>query len=77
MGYDVPYGNTNFVDEGRTGYLYPVNTEDSEDERNVASLAQAILRVYRDGYSESDLYDKAKPYLLENVAKAWKGVLRW
>ena len=75
VGYDVPYGNTNFVDEGRTGYLYPVNTEDLEDERNVKSLAQAILRVYRDGYSESDLYDKAKPYLLENVAKAWKGVL--
>lgn len=77
IGFDVPYGNQTFIDNGQNGYLLEYNEEWS-DEQKVASLAKAIVRLF----TEADLaafskhsYQLAVPYLQDNIAAKWQSLL--
>ena len=78
IGFDVRYGNPNFIDDGKNGYLIPVHDKIEKQER-VQKLAEAIVRLF----TEADLeefhkhsYHKANEYLTTEVEKKWKNILK-
>ncbi len=78
IGFDVRYGNPNFIDDGKNGYLIPVHDKMEKQER-VDKLAECIMRLF----TEADLerfhehsYEKAKAYLTPEVEKKWKNILK-
>lgn len=78
IGFDVRYGNPNFIDDGENGYLIPVHDKMEKQER-VEKLADCIVRLF----TEADLdrfhkhsYDKAKAYLTMEVEKKWESILK-
>lgn len=77
IGFDVRYGNPNFIDDGKNGVLIPVKENMSNNER-VKLLARAIIKLFAnedmDGVHEHS-YEKAKEYLTEEVEKRWKNLL--
>lgn len=77
IGFDVPYGNQTFIEDGKNGYLIPYD-EDWPEKDKVEKLCAAITKLFKD----TDLkkfgqysYKIAEPYLTDNVAKKWGNVL--
>lgn len=78
IGFDVRYGNQNFVDEGENGYKIAVyETMDSRE--RIRELTDRIVRLF----TEADLdafhrhsYEKAQAYLTTEVEKRWAEILR-
>ena len=77
IGFDVRYGNQNFIDEGQNGYKITL-TDDMEEKEKVEQLADRSVRLF----TEADLerfhahsYEKAKEYLTEEVVERWKKLL--
>lgn len=73
IGFDVRYGNQNFIDDGENGYKIPVHDRMESSER-IDKLAEAIIKMF----TEADLdafhahsYEKAKNYLTSEVEKRW------
>jgi accessory Sec system glycosylation protein GtfA len=75
VGYNVDYGNTNFVVKGRTGILCPVDVDDSESDKNISALVEGIRKSVNELDNNEFVYDIAKQYLKPQVAKAWKELL--
>lgn len=78
IGFDVPYGNQTFIDDGENGYLLPYE-EDWSEQKKCASLTDAIIKLFDyDDLSpfEKHSYELAEPYLKENIAKRWEKVLK-
>lgn len=78
IGFDVRYGNPNFIDDAENGYLIPVHNKMEKQER-VEKLAACIVRLF----TEADLerfhahsYEKAKAYLTKEVEEKWRGILK-
>ena len=78
IGFDVRYGNQNFVDQGKNGYKIPVHDKMESKER-VAKLAYCIIRLF----TEADLeafhvhsYQKATEYLTTEVEKRWETLIK-
>lgn len=74
IGFDVPYGNPTFIDDGKNGYLLPYKKEWSETKK-YQELTKAIIKLF----TESDLeeftkhsYKVASQYLIDNVAETWR-----
>lgn len=76
VGYDVDYGNTNFVVEGRTGILCPVDVDNRDSDENIFTLTQGIRKAVNELDNYEFVYDVAKQYLKPQVAKAWKELLK-
>lgn len=76
VGYDVDYGNTNFVVEGRTGILCPVDVDNRDSDENIFTLTQGIRKAVNELDNYEFVYDVAKQYLKPEVAKAWKELLK-
>lgn len=76
VGYDVDYGNTNFVVEGRTGVLCPVEVDNRISDKNISMLAWGIRKAVNELDNNEFVYDVAKQYLKPQVAKAWKELLK-
>ena len=76
VGYNVDYGNTNFVIEGRTGILCPVNVYDGDSHENISMLAWGIRKAINELDNYEFVYDVAKQYLKPQVALAWKELLK-
>jgi len=78
IGFDVRYGNQNFVDHGKNGYKIPVHDKMESKER-VAKLAECIVRLFteadRNAFHEHS-YKKAKEYLTTEVEKRWETLLK-
>ncbi|MGN1383318.1 MAG: accessory Sec system glycosyltransferase GtfA [Eubacterium sp.] len=77
IGFDVPYGNPTFIDDGKNGYLIPVDENMSIPER-ISALADRTVRLF----SEADRsafqrrsYEIASGFLTEKVMQRWKTVL--
>lgn len=77
IGFDVRYGNQNFIDGGQNGYKITL-TDAMEEKEKVEQLADRIVRLF----TEADLenfhahsYEKAKEYLTEEVVERWKKLL--
>lgn len=74
IGFDVPYGNPTFIDNGRNGYLLPYD-EDWSDTKKCHELSAAIVKLFKQRDLKSfhiHSYQIAEPYLRGNVAKTWK-----
>lgn len=78
IGFDVRYGNPNFIEDAANGYLIPVHDKMEKQER-VEKLAASIVRLF----TEADLdsfhahsYEKAKAYLTREVEEKWKNILK-
>ena len=73
IGFDVRYGNQNFIDDGQNGYKIPVHDKMDTKER-IQKLTECLVRLF----TEADLekfhehsYEKAKTYLTSEVEKRW------
>ncbi len=78
IGFDVRYGNPNFIDEGKNGYLITVHDKMEKGER-IQCLAECIIRLFTEANIEAfhrHSYEKAKVYLTEEVEKKWKELLK-
>ena len=78
IGFDVRYGNPNFIDDGKNGYLIPVYDKMEKKER-IQKLTECIIRLFTEADLESfhkHSYDKAKTYLTTEVEKKWKNILK-
>lgn len=78
IGFDVRYGNQNFIDDGENGYLITVHDKMEKKER-IQKLAECIIRLF----TEADLeafhkhsYKKARSYLTETVQNRWAALLK-
>ena len=47
IGFDVRYGNPNFIEDGENGYLISVNDKMEKRER-VQKLADCIVRLFKE-----------------------------
>ena len=76
VGYNVDYGNTNFVVEDKTGILCPVDVVDRDSDENISMLSWGIRKAVNELDNYEFVYDVAKQYLKPEVAKAWKELLK-
>ena len=77
IGFDVPYGNQTFIQDGVNGYLLPV-AENHVVDVITKSYKDAIVRLYEEGNIEAmrqKSYDFAKGFLTSQVKAAWKQLL--
>lgn len=77
IGFDVRYGNPNFIDDGENGYLIAVNDKMEKRER-VEKVAECIVRLFKEADLESfhqHSYKKAKKYLTGEVEKRWMQII--
>lgn len=77
IGFDVRYGNPTFIDDGKNGYLIPVNAQTTQKQK-IAALADRVIRLF----TEADLncfhehsYEKAKSFLSKEVELKWKNLV--
>lgn len=78
VGFDVRYGNQNFIDPDENGYLLPIQ-DTKDDKEKVRRLADAIVKLF----TEADLerfhvhaYKKAEQFLTAKVEEKWKNLLQ-
>ena len=74
IGFDVRYGNQNFIDEGLNGYKIPIN-EKMDQKDKVAGLANAMIKLLTEDDMDEchkNSYKKAEEYLTSEVEKKWK-----
>ncbi|SCZ77940.1 accessory Sec system glycosyltransferase GtfA [Pseudobutyrivibrio xylanivorans] len=74
IGFDVRYGNQNFIDQGLNGYKLPYLIG-MERARRQEKLVQAIVKLCTEDDIEAfskHSYEKAKQYLTEEVELKWK-----
>lgn len=77
IGFDVRYGNQNFIDQGENGYKIPCHDRMDKRER-VHGLAQCMIRLFTQADLErfhSHSYEKARQYLTGEVEKRWINLL--
>ncbi len=77
IGFDVRYGNPTFIDEGKNGYLIPVD-EHTTQKQKIEALTDRLIRLF----TEADLdsfheysYEKAKGFLTREVELRWKSIV--
>jgi|GEM_PF-27786 len=77
IGFDVRYGNPTFIEDGRNGYLIPVN-DDMDANSKTEELRKAIVRLF----TQDDMklchrtsYKKAEEFLTYRVMKKWKALI--
>ena len=77
IGFDVRYGNPTFIDEGKNGYLIPVD-ENTTQKQKIGALTDRLVRLF----TEADLdsfhehsYEKAKGFLTKEVELRWKNIV--
>lgn len=76
VGYNVDYGNTNFVIEGRTGVLCPVDVYGGDSDENISALTRGIRESVSSLSNREFVYDVAKQYLKSQVSEAWRELLK-
>lgn len=77
IGFDVRYGNPTFIDEGKNGYLIPVDEHMTSKEK-IEELTDRLIRLF----TEADLdsfhehsYEKARGFLTKEVELRWKQIV--
>lgn len=77
IGFDVRYGNPAFIDEGKNGYLIPVDAHMTSKEK-IEALTDRLIRLF----TEADLdsfhehsYEKARGFLTREVELRWKHIV--
>lgn len=78
IGFDVRYGNQNFVDDGRNGYKILVHDKMESKER-IEKLAECMIMLFTKADLEAfqaHSYKKAEEYLTTEVEKRWETLLK-
>ena len=78
IGFDVRYGNQNFIDDEENGYIIPVQDKMDKKER-VQELAKRIVKLFTEADLESfhqHAYQKAENYLTREVEKRWAETIK-
>lgn len=78
IGFDVRYGNQNFIDEGQNGYKIPVHDKMDSKER-IRKLTECVVRLFTEADMEEfhrHSYEKAQTYLTIEVEKRWAEILK-
>lgn len=77
IGFDVRYGNQNFIDHAENGYKIPIHDKMNNKER-IKKLTECIVQLF----TKADLeefhrksYEKAQKYLTIEVEKRWKKMI--
>lgn len=73
IGFDVPYGNQTFIDEGRNGYLIPAFEVDNET-AIVAAYVERLRRYFKEANKETfhqRSYDIAEAFLTPHIEEKW------
>lgn len=77
IGFDVRYGNPTFIDEGKNGYLIPVD-ENTTQKQKIEALTDRLVRLFTeddlDSFHEHS-YEKAKGFLTKEVELRWKNIV--
>ena len=78
VGFDVRYGNQNFIDHCNNGYIISVH-DDMDKKERVDELAKSIICMF----TEADMkafhehsYKKAHEYLTKEVEKRWEKLIK-
>ena len=77
VGFDVPYGNRAFIEDGGNGYLVPL-PEEGEPEGMVVALGEALVRLFTVmdlSAASARSYEIAEGYLTQRVAEGWRDLL--
>lgn len=77
IGFDVRYGNQNFIDQGLNGYKLPY-ASGMEKERRQKSMVNAIKKLFLEDDIEKmqqHSYKKAEKYLANVVEAKWKKLI--
>lgn len=78
IGFDVRYGNQNFIDDEKNGYLIAVNDKMEKKER-IQKLTECIIKLFTKADLEAfhqHSYAKAKMYMTEEVKEQWAKLLK-
>lgn len=77
IGFDVRYGNQNFINNGKNGYKIPVH-EKMNSKVRVKKLTECIIELFNEADLEvfhKNSYEKAREYLTVEVEKRWKTLI--
>lgn len=77
IGFDVPYGNVTFIEDGKNGYLIPYSREQRIQER-IDALADRMMRVCNGDEAErfaEESYRIAGRYLQTRIEGDWADLL--
>lgn len=78
IGFDVRYGNRNFIRDGENGYLVSVKGE-RDVQKRIRKLTECIVRLFTEadqGSFRECSYEMAKGYLTSEVEEKWKKLLQ-
>ena len=76
IGFDVPYGNQTFIEDGENGFLLSIS--DFNDGLLSHAFSQKIVDIFQSGRLElmSEVsYRKAEDFLTERIARKWQNLL--
>ncbi|VNU97575.1 glycosyl transferase [Streptococcus pneumoniae] len=74
IGFDVPYGNQTFIEDGQNGYLIPSSSDHVEDQIKQAYAAK-ICQLYQENRLEAMRaysYQIAEGFLTKEILEKWK-----
>ena len=77
IGFDVRYGNPTFIEDGKNGYLIPVNDE-MDSKCKTEKLREAIVKLFTENDMESChqvSYKRAEEFLTDRVLEKWKSLI--
>ena len=77
IGFDVRYGNPTFIEEGKNGYLIPVD-EHMTAKQKIEALTNRVIRLFTEADLESfheHSYRKAEEFLTKGVELKWKKIV--
>ena len=78
IGFDVSYGNPTFIEDGKNGYLIPVD-ENTTVTEHVNGLCASVVKYFQTADRPSfqkHSYAIARSYITEKVMQKWKKVIR-
>ncbi|ARJ50753.1 accessory Sec system glycosyltransferase GtfA [Staphylococcus lutrae] len=77
LGFDVNYGNPTFIEDGKNGYLIPIDHKEESNEEIVKRFAAHMVKYFKEGpvNPHAASYQIASPYLSENIQGKWKDLI--
>ena len=78
IGFDVPYGNQTFIEDGENGYLIPSSSDHVEDEIKKA-YAEKICQLYLENHLEGmreKSYQIAEKFLTQEILNKWEKTIK-
>ena len=74
IGFDVPYGNQTFIQDGQNGYLIP-SSDDHVETAIKRAFSEKICQLYQENHlpaMRTASYELARGFLTDKVRDKWK-----